>query len=287
MLFDLKGKRKRVVQVTYLALAILFGGSLVLFGTGSSVSGGLIDAITGNNGGGANSAFQDQVDRTRKAVRVNPKSAQAWLDLTRAEFNFAASPDGSDADTGQLTDAGKQAVLETINSWERYLKLKPKEPDAATGPVRRDRIRRDPGLPQGGEDAGARGKGTAQLEFLLPAGAVRLRRGPVSEGDAAAAQAIRRTPKDLRNSVRAQIKDIKKQGAQLVKQRAAAAEGEQAGDQGPAERNGLRAAAGTGRDGRPARRSVGPQGRSYNRRGRRWPPFCSRAVSSTGRAGAS
>ena len=132
MLFDLKGKRKRVVQVTYVGLAILFGGSLVLFGTGSSVSGGLIDAITGNNGGGSTSAFQDQVNRTRKAVRTNPKSQQAWLDLTRAEFNLAASPDGSDSSSGQLTDKGKQAVLATIDSWERYLKLKPKNPDAAT-----------------------------------------------------------------------------------------------------------------------------------------------------------
>src|SRR4051812_25927591 len=132
MLFDLKGKRKRVVQVTYLGLAILFGGSLVLFGTGSSVSGGLIDAITGNNSSGSNSVFQDQVDRTRKAVRGNPRNQQAWLDLTRAEFNLAASPDGSDSSTGQLSDVGKQAVLETVNAWERYLKLHPKQPDAAT-----------------------------------------------------------------------------------------------------------------------------------------------------------
>ena len=99
MLFDLKGKRKRVVQVTYLGLAVLFGGSLVLFGTGSSVSGGLIDAITGNNSNATTSVFQDQVDRTKKAVRADPKSEQAWLDLTRAEFNLAASPDGSDSST--------------------------------------------------------------------------------------------------------------------------------------------------------------------------------------------
>src|SRR4051794_6043802 len=131
MLFDLKGKRKRVVQVTYLGLAVLFGGSLVLFGTGSSVSGGLIDAITGNNSGGTSNVFQAQVERTKKAVAANPKNKQAWLDLVRAEFNYAASTDGSDPQTGQLTDKGKQAVLETVSAWERYLKLKPKKPDAA------------------------------------------------------------------------------------------------------------------------------------------------------------
>ena len=36
MLFDLKGKRKRLVQVVYLGLAILFGGGLVLFGVGGT-----------------------------------------------------------------------------------------------------------------------------------------------------------------------------------------------------------------------------------------------------------
>ena len=39
MLFDIRGKRKRLIQVTYVTLAVLFGASLVLFGTGSGVSG--------------------------------------------------------------------------------------------------------------------------------------------------------------------------------------------------------------------------------------------------------
>jgi hypothetical protein len=56
MLFDVKGKRKRMIQVVYVILAILFGGSLVLFGTGSGVQGGLLDAFTGG-GGGNNTVF--------------------------------------------------------------------------------------------------------------------------------------------------------------------------------------------------------------------------------------
>jgi tetratricopeptide (TPR) repeat protein len=217
MLFDLKGKRKRVVQATYVCLAVLFGGSLVLFGTGSSVSGGLIDAITGNNGGGGQSVFQDQVDRSRKAVRVNPKNKRAWLDLTRAEFNLAASPDGSDAKTGQLSDTGKEAVLETISSWERYLKLHPKKPDAATAQFAALAY----GATQDYQSAvktqeiAAIGRPSAnsfyQVAQFAYAGNM------VRKGDEAAAEAVRRTPKDLRNSVRAQIKEIKKQGAELAK----------------------------------------------------------------------
>ena len=216
MLFDLKGKRKRVVQVTYLGLAILFGGSLVLFGTGSSVSGGLIDAITGNNGGGSNSVFEDQVDRTKKAVRANPRSEQAWLDLSRAEFNLAASPDGSDQ-SGQLSDKGKQAVLETINAWERYLKLKPKEPDAATAQFAAIAYgaTQDYGNAIATQEIAAKARPSASSYFQLAQ--LAYSGGRVSKGDEAAAEAIRRTPKDLRNSVRAQVKDAKKQGAQLVK----------------------------------------------------------------------
>ena len=39
----------------------------------------------------------------------------------------------------------------------------------------------------------------------------------IKEGDAAGAEAVRRTPKDLRNSVKAQVKDAKKQGKQIAK----------------------------------------------------------------------
>src|SRR5262245_34307938 len=217
MLFDLKGKRKRVVQVTYIGLAILFGGSLVLFGTGSSVSGGLLDAITGNNGGGGGSVFQNQVDNAKKQVQANPKNAQAWLNLTRAQFNLAASSDGSDQKTGQLNDKGKQAVLETEAAWERYLKLKPKKPDPAVAQfaalaygatqqynkaVRTQRIA-----------ATARPSASSYYQLAQFAYAGNL----IKEGDAAGAEAVRRTPKDLRNSVKAQVKDAKKQGKQIAK----------------------------------------------------------------------
>jgi tetratricopeptide (TPR) repeat protein len=217
MLFDLKGKRKRVVQVTYLGLAVLFGGSLVLFGTGSSVSGGLIDAITGNSGGGSTSVFQDQVNRSRKAVRINPKSQQAWLDLTRAEFNFAASPDGSDPKTGQLTDAGKGAVLETISSWERYLKLHPRKPDAATAQFAALAYGATQDYKSAVKTQELAAKARPSANSFYQVAQFAYAGGQVRKGDKSAAEAVRRTPKDLRNSVRAQIKEIKKQGAELVK----------------------------------------------------------------------
>jgi hypothetical protein len=217
MLFDLKGRRKRLVQVTYVGLAVLFGAGLIGFGVGSNAPGGIVDALKGNGGGNGGSVFQDQVDTARKKVAANPKSKQGWLDLVRAEFNLAASADGSDQQTGQLTDKGQQAVLASANAWERYMKLKPKKPDAASASFA--------ALAYGALQEYAKAFRTQELStkqrpspssyFQLAAFAYSA--GEVAKGDAAAAQAVKRTPKDLRNSVRSQVKDAKKQGAQIVK----------------------------------------------------------------------
>src|SRR3954453_2776962 len=99
MLFDVRGRRKRVIQVVYVGLAILFGASLVLFGTGSGVNGGLFDAITGGGGGGS-SGFSKAYDDARKRARIAPKSQEAQLQLVRASYNLAL--DEADQQTGSL-----------------------------------------------------------------------------------------------------------------------------------------------------------------------------------------
>jgi len=217
VLFDLKGRRKRLVQVTYVGLAVLFGAGLIGFGVGSNAGGGIIDALRGNGGGGGKSVFQDQVDTARKEVRLHPQSERAWLDLVRAEFNLAASSEGSDQKTGQLTDKGQQAIIASASAWERYVKLKPKKPDPAAASFA--------ALAYGALQEYARAVKTQEIAtkqrpspssyFQLAAFAYSA--GEVAKGDRAAAEAVRRTPKDLRNSVRSQVKDAKKQGAQIVK----------------------------------------------------------------------
>ena len=132
MLFDLKGRRKRLVQVVYVMLAILFGGGLVLFGVGGNVSGGLVDAFKGSGSSDADtSAFTDAVERAKASAARNPDNPNAWVAVVRAEFNLASSPAGSDAETGALTDRGRQAVVEVSQAWERYEKLEPKKIDAS------------------------------------------------------------------------------------------------------------------------------------------------------------
>jgi len=217
LLFDLKGKRKRLVQVVYVILAILFGGGLVLFGVGGNVSGGLIDAFRGNGGGDVdNSAFTDVVDRAEARAARNPDDPEAWIAVVRAQFNLASSPAGSDAETGQLTDRGQQAVIEVTQAWERYERLKPKEIDAsgasfaalAFGALQD--YDKAVEIQEKANEARPSPNGYFQLADFA------YRADQVDKGDEAAREAVRRSPSDQRNTVRSLISDLKKQGRQIA-----------------------------------------------------------------------
>src|SRR4051812_50171914 len=102
MLFDLKGKRRRTVQITYLTLAILMGAGLVLFGIGSSVNGGLGDLFSGGGGSNqANKTIQKKIDTAEKTLQTNPKSAPALAQIVRGHYQLATS--NADAQTSEFT----------------------------------------------------------------------------------------------------------------------------------------------------------------------------------------
>jgi tetratricopeptide (TPR) repeat protein len=216
MLFDLKGKRKRLVQVVYLGLAILFGGGLVLFGVGGNVSGGLIDAFKGT-GSADTSAFGDLVERAERRAARNPRDPEAQAALVRAQFNLASSAEGSDAETGQLTDRGQQAIIEVVQAWERYVKLKPEKIDAsaATSAALSYGALQDYDKAVRAQERSVESRPSANGYFQLAD--VAYRAGQVEAGDRAAKEAVRRTPSDQRNTVRSLIKDTKKQGAEFAK----------------------------------------------------------------------
>src|SRR5215213_9608544 len=91
MLFDLRGRRRRAVQATYLMLAFLMGGGLVLFGIGGDVSGGLLNAFQGGGGGGSDSALQDRVEREEERLQANPRNEQLLQELVRDNYALATS----------------------------------------------------------------------------------------------------------------------------------------------------------------------------------------------------
>src|SRR4051794_35670312 len=130
MLFDLQGKRRRVVQATYLILAILMGGGLVLFGVGSGdISGGLFDAITGNDssGGSGNATLDKRIKADQKALQLNPENTTALKDLVRSHYQ--AATDDEDQTTGAFGTKGKSELRKAAAAWKKYVDVAPK-PDA-------------------------------------------------------------------------------------------------------------------------------------------------------------
>ena len=134
MLFDLSsGKRKRVVQVVYATLALLMGGSLVLFGIGSDAPGGILDAVGlgSNSDGDSNPQYEDQINNAEDKLEADPKNAAALLNLTRYEYLSANSQITQDPETGAIdTPPEAQTDLEqAVDAWQRYLKTDPENPD--------------------------------------------------------------------------------------------------------------------------------------------------------------
>jgi len=129
MLFDLKGKRRRVVQVTYLGLAILIGLGLIGFGVGSGVNGGLSDIFGG--GGGSNTAtktIQKRIDATNRQLALNPHNPAALSLLVRDHYQLASTR--GNATTTGFTAKGRQELAHAADAWKRYLAETPK-PDPA------------------------------------------------------------------------------------------------------------------------------------------------------------
>jgi hypothetical protein len=128
MLFDLRGRRRRAVQVTYLTLAVLMGGGLVLFGIGGS-SGGILDAVTGNDGGGSvsDSGLEKRIETQEKKLKTSPNNTAALAELVRLHYQVASAqtPSGSTA----IPEEGKDDLRQAGAYWERYVKATDNNPD--------------------------------------------------------------------------------------------------------------------------------------------------------------
>jgi hypothetical protein len=131
MLFDLRGRRRRAVQGTYLLLAVLMGGGLVLFGIGGDVSGGLLDAFKGGGGPSADSAFQDRVDKQEDRLQANPQNQAILGSLVRDYYSLASSqrPEGS---VGFPSEA-KDELRKAGSYWQRYSEVADNPSPAVAG----------------------------------------------------------------------------------------------------------------------------------------------------------
>jgi hypothetical protein len=130
MLFDLRGRRRRAVQATYLTLAVLMGGGLVLFGIGGDVSGGLFDAFSDRSGGGtANEQLEERIDRQEERLNANPRSEATLKALVRDYHALA----GAQLPTGgfQYPEDAQDELRQAAGYWQRYLQVEDGDPDAS------------------------------------------------------------------------------------------------------------------------------------------------------------
>jgi len=128
MLFDLQGRRRRVVQATYLMLAVLMGGGLVLFGIGGDVQGGLFDAFSERGGNTAN-IVDDRIEANEERVKENPDNARARKELVQDYYSKAASLPVQQA--GRVPPEGQDELRKADANYQAYLELKPEPPDAS------------------------------------------------------------------------------------------------------------------------------------------------------------
>jgi hypothetical protein len=208
MLFDLQGKRRRLVQATYLILAVLMGGGLVLFGVGSGdVSGGLFDAITGKDSGNSssiNSTVNNRIKRDQQALKLNPKNQTALADLVRSHYQLAT--DDADPNTGAFGNQGKAELEKASNAWKRYVDVAQKPSDSLASLMLQ-------AYSQGALDKPAEAATAAELianarpsaQAYLTLTAYAAKAGQTRKADLAGLKAIELAPKAQREAVKKQV----------------------------------------------------------------------------------
>ncbi len=131
MLFDLRGKRRRAVQATYLMLAVLMGGGLVLFGIGGDVSGGLFDAFSDAAAAAATPATtrsRSASSATRRAARRRTRTTRPpCAELVRDHYQLATARPTTGA-VG-FPEEARDELRKAAAHWQRYLEARAEKPD--------------------------------------------------------------------------------------------------------------------------------------------------------------
>jgi len=229
MLFDLSGKRKRMVQVVYAILAILMGGSLVLFGIGSDAPGGILDSLgLGNSGGGSSSPqYEQEIENAEEKLATNPDDTAALLNLIRYHGLAAQGGVSADEESGQITvtEEARGQFEDAASAWERYLKTKPDRPNtsAATSAAQAYQFLNDADGAASAQEVVAKAQNTAaaygQLAYYLYADfkfekADAAAKQAVAKAEPAQRKNIQRNMDQIAQSAREQQKQIEKQAEQ-------------------------------------------------------------------------
>ena len=212
MLFDLRGRRRRTVQVTYLFLALLMGGGLVLLGVGSDAAGGLLNALSGGDGDESDTGagiIEDRIDKSRQRLGANPSDQKILFTLVRDHYELAST---KVSEQGQpfATKESKQELRKAAAYWDRYLKATD-EPSALlarqVAEMFAPEILNQPARAQEAAQIVAAKDETSEayLAVVYYAGLA----GDTRTADLAGQKAVDLAPKDQRKAVKAQADQLK------------------------------------------------------------------------------
>jgi hypothetical protein len=214
MLFDLRGRRRRAVQVTYAGLALLMGVGLVGAGVGSDVSGGVFDIFTGDDGGDADDAnkpAKKRVERANEKLKTNPRDQAALTDLIRGHYALGTAD--ADPKDGTFGEDGKKELRKASDAWKRLLALKPEKVDPSLAELMRTAVYGPTGLNDPGNAteaaelvAEARNDISSYVQFAQLA----YQAGQTRKGDLAGEKALElATSKEEREQVKALLEQAK------------------------------------------------------------------------------
>lgn len=229
MLFELGGKRKRLIQVIYVCLAFLMAIALVGFGIGGGTQGGIFDALGIGGGGGSSSPQYDaQIQRAEDTLQTNPKNEKALITLARTNFLAGQAATEQDAQ-GRITytDETLSRYRDAVDAWERYIKTNPKQVDdgvaslmiqsytalAGTDPTR---IQDD--LDQAQNAAQVVAAARPSFGTYLQLATYAFYAGDTKAGAAAEQKALQEAPDSTaKNQAKQQVAQAKKQGQSIQK----------------------------------------------------------------------
>ena len=237
MIFDLKsGKRRRVVQVVFGALAVIFFVSFVGFGVGSgNGAGGIFDAL--GLGGSSNSSdpqYDQQIEDAQDDLEANPTNGGAVAALLTAYYQSAGTGITRDETTGQqsISDGARTDLEKAAQAWADYLKANPDRVsvDAAVGAVQVFILLNDAQNAATAQQvvADAQKTSTAYYQLVLYLYAA----NKIDAGDKAAQQAVDAANPEDRKALQKQLDSLRKQAIKYQQQVEQAAQ--QAGQNGSA-----------------------------------------------------
>ncbi len=131
MLFDLQSpRRRRVIRVTFGALAAIFAISFVFLGVGTGGGGfSFSDLFGGGSSGSTANAFDDDIKTAEQQIAVNPADTAALARLVQLQYSAANANTDSN---GAPTSEGEQHLQEAADAWNKYVKVSNGNPNPST-----------------------------------------------------------------------------------------------------------------------------------------------------------